>query len=85
VIKSQVYVHDDDGGSGRAVAATAMLLLLQSGSWPAIQEHFTAAELTSLSPRQSQTVVQLRQPCALLAGLYQVSLLRCQDRPKVNV
>jgi hypothetical protein len=53
-----VYAHDDVGG-GRAVAAAAMLLMLQGGSWPAIQEHFTAAELASLSPRQSQVIVQL--------------------------
>jgi hypothetical protein len=52
-----IYVHDDVG-SGRAVAVAAMLLLSQSGSWPRFQEHFTAAELMSLSACQSRAIEQ---------------------------
>ena len=36
-----------------------MLLPLQGGTWPAIEEHFIAEELSSVSPRQSHTVEQL--------------------------
>ena len=53
-----VYVHNDVAG-GRDFTAAAMLFLLPGGFWQAIQEHFTAAEPTSLSPCSSRAIEQL--------------------------
>ena len=56
--------------------------MLRGGSWPAIQERFTAAELISPSPRQSHAIVRL---ASALRSIGTSLPVRCSDRPMVNI